>query len=98
MKVCSKCGKEIHEDAVICVHCGCLIGELKVKKVKEVKEPKEESALLAFFLGLLCFIVPSLGLIIWIICMIMRKPLAAKKSAKGTIWGAIFLGLLLSIL
>jgi len=20
---CSKCGKEIHDDAVICVHCGC---------------------------------------------------------------------------
>ena len=26
MKYCSKCGKQIHEDAVICVHCGCATG------------------------------------------------------------------------
>lgn len=23
MKVCSKCGQQIHDDAVICIHCGC---------------------------------------------------------------------------
>ncbi len=22
---CSKCGKEIHDEAVVCVHCGCLV-------------------------------------------------------------------------
>lgn len=25
MAFCSKCGKEVHEDAEICVHCGCRI-------------------------------------------------------------------------
>lgn len=26
MKYCEKCGKEIHEEAVVCVHCGCKVG------------------------------------------------------------------------
>lgn len=25
MKFCSKCGQEVHEQAVVCVHCGCPI-------------------------------------------------------------------------
>ena len=25
MKFCSKCGKEIHEEAEICIHCGCRV-------------------------------------------------------------------------
>ena len=25
MRFCSKCGKEIHEDAEICIHCGCRV-------------------------------------------------------------------------
>ena len=28
MNFCSKCGKEVHEDAVICVHCGCSIAPM----------------------------------------------------------------------
>jgi len=28
MKFCSKCGKEILEDAVICPHCGCAVGKM----------------------------------------------------------------------
>lgn len=27
MKYCSKCGKQIHEDAVVCIHCGCATGK-----------------------------------------------------------------------
>ncbi len=27
MKFCSKCGKQIHEDAVVCIHCGCATGK-----------------------------------------------------------------------
>lgn len=26
MKYCSKCGKEVHDDAVICTNCGCRVG------------------------------------------------------------------------
>ena len=26
MKFCTKCGKQIHDEAVFCVHCGCSVG------------------------------------------------------------------------
>lgn len=32
MKFCSKCGKEVHEDAVICPSCGCSL-ETEKKKI-----------------------------------------------------------------
>ena len=32
MKFCSKCGKEINEDAVICVNCGCKVESSTEKK------------------------------------------------------------------
>ncbi len=37
---CSKCGKEINDDAVICVHCGCATAKFdeKNKKNKETKD------------------------------------------------------------
>ena len=31
MKFCSKCGKEVHEEAVICPNCGCSL-EIKTEK------------------------------------------------------------------
>jgi len=37
MKYCSKCGAEIEDDAVVCVHCGC--------KVEEEKKNKNNSTL-----------------------------------------------------
>ena len=35
---CSKCGKEINDDAVVCVHCGCATGNFK-KEDKEKETP-----------------------------------------------------------
>ena len=48
MAYCSKCGKEVHEDAEICVWCGC--------RLKEPSNTSEDSNklvrfLLTFFLG-----------------------------------------------
>lgn len=31
MKFCSKCGKEIHDEAVVCPHCGCAVTDAPVK-------------------------------------------------------------------
>ena len=27
MKYCSHCGKEINDEAVVCVHCGCAVSD-----------------------------------------------------------------------
>lgn len=45
---CSKCGKEIHDEAVICVHCGCAVEN---KSVTEGEKSWLATLLLCFFLG-----------------------------------------------
>ena len=60
MKFCSKCGKEIHEDAAICVHCGCAVAEAK----PEIKQDNNNLPrfLLTFFLGFIgSFIINHSG-------------------------------------
>ncbi len=45
---CSKCGKEIHDEAVICVHCGCQTN----RKSSQPKDKTYTTALLlCLFLG-----------------------------------------------
>lgn len=34
MKYCQKCGCEIHDDAVVCINCGCQVGEIKKSEGK----------------------------------------------------------------
>lgn len=49
MAYCSKCGKEVHDEAEICVHCGC-----RIKKEHAVVEGDGKNAVrfcLTFFLG-----------------------------------------------
>ncbi len=48
MKYCRECGKEINENAVVCIHCGC-----QVKEIKNVdtKPNRWIALLLWFFLG-----------------------------------------------
>ena len=35
---CSKCGKEINDEAVVCVHCGCATANMQ-KQEKEKDQP-----------------------------------------------------------
>lgn len=49
MKFCSKCGKEIHEDAVICVHCGCSVKNESILHSNDGRNAIR--FLLTFFLG-----------------------------------------------
>lgn len=59
MAYCSKCGKEVHDDAEICVHCGC--------RIKEVPTANDDTTrlirfLLTFFLGFIgSFIINHSG-------------------------------------
>lgn len=77
---CSKCGKEIMDDAVICPKCGC---ETAVKKIdeKEVDEPKTGiGILLALVLGLI-------GLVIGL-CLYKENTIARKTFLKA--WGITY--------
>lgn len=43
---CSKCGKEINDEAVVCVHCGC-----STKNIKSSEKTFTTTLLLCLFLG-----------------------------------------------
>ncbi len=49
MAFCSKCGKEVHEDAEICVHCGCRIKNEPILSSTDGKNAVR--FILTFFLG-----------------------------------------------
>ena len=66
-RYCTKCGKEINEDAVVCIHCGCSPNE-----TKHIKEQDSDS----IGWGFLGFFVPLAGLILWL----MWKDEAPKKA------------------
>lgn len=44
MKYCSKCGKEIMDDAVICTGCGCAAEDTQQKKVVAAVPKKAKTA------------------------------------------------------
>lgn len=74
MKFCSKCGKEIMEEAVICVHCGCEIADKS--QSNEVKEVDEVSVGLCIVAAL----IPLFGLIYW---PVKHKATPKKAQACG---------------
>ena len=76
MRYCGHCGKQIMDEAVICVHCGCSVEK---KKEGDKKSP------LWFLLG---FILPIVGLILY--CVWKNEyPLRAKSIGKGALVSVI---------
>src|SRR5574344_1958869 len=45
---CSKCGKEINDEAVVCIHCGCAVSQ---NNANEEERSWIVTLLLALFLG-----------------------------------------------
>lgn len=60
MKYCSKCGKEVHDEAIICPQCGCAIAPLP-----PVTQQRPEADEASVGLCILAFFVPLFGLIYW---------------------------------
>ena len=65
---CQKCGKEIHSDAVVCIHCGCSVnrGSSPLTQQTPRREVLESSSTANCAL-LFAFLVPIVGLILGII-------------------------------
>ncbi len=66
---CQKCGKEIMDEAMICIHCGCPTGKAQEAPVEEDK--------VNVGLCVLSFFIPLFGIIYWAI-KAKEKPKAAK--------------------
>lgn len=58
---CQKCGKEIMDEAVVCIHCGCATG---VQKKAEVPKTPYK---LSVGLVMLCTFLPVVGLVMGIV-------------------------------
>ena len=77
---CSKCGKEINNDAVVCVHCGCAVKNNTVTAAAE-DAPNTGFAVLGFF-------IPLVGLILYLVNK-DTHPQKAKSAGKGALIGFI---------
>ncbi len=64
MKYCSKCGKEINENAVVCIHCGCAVSEINegTKNFNVFGLVGFVISIVSFFLTLYC-VTSILGII-----------------------------------
>ena len=76
---CSKCGKEINDEAVVCIHCGCAIENKKVSLANSNDAPNIGYAVLGFF-------IPIVGLILYLVNK-DTAPLKAKSAGKGALIG-----------
>ena len=79
MKYCSKCGKEIMDEAVVCPNCGCSLEETKVQN------SADSSSAGWAFLG---FCIPIVGLILYLVWK-DSMPLRAKSAGKGALISVI---------
>lgn len=75
MKYCAHCGKEIDSEAVICPHCGCATGKL----LAEEDVPSTG-------LNILAFLLPLVGLILYLVDK-DKTPNKAAQIGKWTLIG-----------
>ena len=77
VRYCKFCGKQVHPEAVVCVHCGCAIQPMKETQNTQVPEtPKNNGMAIA---GFVCsFFIPLLGWIFGGIGLAKSKKLGGK--------------------
>lgn len=83
MKFCSHCGKEIMDEAVICVNCGCSVSGGNTGGNTIVTNPNDAPDTGFFVLGLL---IPLIGLILYLVNK-DKSPQKAKSAGKGALIG-----------
>ncbi len=81
---CKHCGKEIADNAVVCIHCGCSVVDIPAQNPEHLESKKGTGILLGLFLGLI-------GLIIGVL-MYPSGTVARTTFIKG--W---FIGLIIDI-
>ncbi len=77
---CRKCGKEIADESVVCVHCGC-----STQHKQDYFNSLEDTSSTA--VKVLSALFPIGGLLIWLICKEKNKPLLAESAKKGALIG-----------
>lgn len=78
---CVKCGKEIHDEAVVCPHCGCATGKPFPNQQQKNYNPDDAPNIGYAILG---FLIPIVGLILYLIWY-SEYPQRAKSAGKGAL-------------
>lgn len=96
MKYCSKCGKEIMDEAVICPGCGCAqennvqnnVQGNSVPQIKEALSDIQKEAWSNSGWSLLGFFIPIVGLILYLVWK-ETSPTKAKAAGYGALIGFV---------
>lgn len=96
MKYCSKCGKEIMDEAVICPGCGCAqennvqnnVQGNSVPQIKEALSDIQNEAWSNSGWSLLGFFIPIVGLILYLVWK-ETSPSKAKAAGYGALIGFV---------
>lgn len=96
MKYCSKCGKEIMDEAVICPGCGCAqennvqnnVQGNSVPQIKEALSDIQKEAWSNIGWSLLGFFIPIVGLILYLVWK-ETSPSKAKAAGYGALIGFV---------
>ena len=85
MKYCSKCGKEIMDEAVICVHCGCQVAGGTTVELNVQRQQKDLSPDVAKCAVVFAFLMPIVGLILGIVGVVKYTDSNLKAKSKSAI-------------
>jgi hypothetical protein len=89
MKFCSKCGKELEDNAAFCVACGAPQASAPAVAPAPVSTPKTDpNDASSFGFGVLGFFIPLAGLILWLMWR-DETPKKAKSAGIGALIGFI---------
>jgi len=94
MKYCSKCGKELLDEAVICVGCGCPVSGGPLSKPSAPQEApfeKKESPGTANCALVFAFLIPIVGLIMGIYGWTKYKDSKLRRKCITAIICSIFM-------
>ncbi len=86
MAYCMKCGKEIDEEAIVCIHCGCQTGKPIYQAGGMSVDPNEPANGGLVFLSVL---IPLVGIILGITNISNGK----KHAGKVYLWTSIIVWL-----
>jgi len=81
-KFCYNCGTELNEKQVMCIKCGVSLSDGKNNT------PKTQDNSTIGGLGILCFLIPVLGLILYLVWK-DEKPVKSSGAGKAALWGLI---------
>ena len=79
MRFCSKCGKEIRDEAVMCVHCGCAVENVNITNGANNSGVREDDSV-SVSLCVLAALIPLFGVIYW---PVKHKSTPKKAMACG---------------